>query len=78
VPAPGGRAQPLAAAYRPAAVAPLRAALERGERAVTRAVLALGPALLDDAALMAIGIDPEAFDDIDTREDLARLESRPR
>jgi molybdopterin-guanine dinucleotide biosynthesis protein A len=71
VPAPGGRPQPLAAAYRPAAAGPLAAALERGERALVPAVLALGPRLLDDAALAGFEGGLDNFFNLNTPEDLA-------
>ena len=74
VPAPGGRAQPLAAVYSARATSPLRAALDGGGRAVVRAVLALAPTLLDDARLSQIGIRPEALEDADTPADLKRME----
>ncbi|MEO5616528.1 MAG: molybdenum cofactor guanylyltransferase [Candidatus Eisenbacteria bacterium] len=77
VPAPGGRAQPLAAVYSARATAPLRAALDAGHRALVAAVLALSPTLLDDARLAALGISPEALEDADTPADLARLEALP-
>ena len=73
VPAPGGRAQPLAAVYAPAALAPLDGALAEGRRALVPAVMSLGPRLLDDAALGELGIAPECLDDADTPEALARL-----
>jgi nicotine blue oxidoreductase len=74
VPAPGGRPQPLAAAYAPAAAARLAAALAAGERALVPAVLALAPRILDDAALRGLGLAPECLDDVDTPEDLERVE----
>lgn len=76
VPAPGGRMQPLAAVYAAGAAAPLRAALDRGERAAVPAVRALRPRLLDDAALESIGVPPACFTDADTPDALARLEAR--
>ena len=78
VPAPGGRAQPLAAVYSRAACAPLRQALESGGSALVPAVRVLGPRLLDDETLRAIGLSPSDFDDLDTPEDLAAFESRER
>lgn len=74
VPAPGGRAQPLAAWYAPAAAAPLAAALARGERALVPAVAALAPHLVDDAALAALGAPPDAFLNVNTPETLARAQ----
>jgi molybdopterin-guanine dinucleotide biosynthesis protein A len=78
VPAPGGHAQPLAAVYSPEAAAPLRAALESGARALVPAVMALGPRVLDDSALRAIGLDPADFADLDTPADLAAYEAERR
>jgi len=71
VPAPGGRAQPLAAWYAPAALAPLAAALARGERALVPAVAALAPRYVDDAALAALGAGPSSFLNVNTPGDLA-------
>lgn len=71
VPAPGGRAQPLAAWYAPAALAPLAAALARGERALVPAVAALSPRYADDATLAALGAGPDAFLNVNTPADLA-------
>ena len=74
VPAPGGRAQPLAAVYGPAAREPLEGALAEGRRALVPAVMTLGPRLLDDAALALLDLPPACFEDADTPEVLARLE----
>lgn len=71
VPAPGGRAQPLAAWYAPAALAPLAAALSRGERALVPAVASLSPRYLDDAALAALGAGAHSFLNVNTPADLA-------
>ena len=76
LPAPGGRAQPLAAVYAPAAQAPLDGALAEGRRALVPAVMTLGPRLLDDAALAALDLPPGCFEDADTPDVLARLERR--
>jgi molybdopterin-guanine dinucleotide biosynthesis protein A len=76
VPAPGGRPQPLAAAYRRAAAASLAAAIERGERALVPAVLAMGPRLLDDAALAELEGGLDSFFNLNTPEDLAEAERR--
>jgi molybdopterin-guanine dinucleotide biosynthesis protein A len=70
VPAPGGRPQPLAAAYAPGAVAPLAAAVERGERALVRAVLALPARIIEDAELVSwLGSSDEWFN-LNTPDDL--------
>lgn len=74
VPAPGGRLQPLAAAYGPAAVAPLAARLDAGERALVPAVEALGPLVLDDAELDALEGGSASFLNVNRPEDLARAE----
>jgi len=74
VPVPGGREQPLAAWYAPSALAPLAAALARGERALVPAVLALSPLLVDDAALAALGAGPDAFLNVNTLAELAGAE----
>ena len=74
VPAPGGRAQPLASVFGPAAIAPLAAAIAAGRRALVPEVLALRPRLLDDAALVALDVPPACLEDADTPEALARLE----
>ncbi len=81
LPAPGGIPQPLAAAYRPAAAPALIAALERGERTLTRAVMALGPRLLADAELERLEGGLENFFNLNTPDDFAaagrRLASAP-
>lgn len=76
LPAPGGIPQPLAAAYRLAAAAPLAAALERGERTLTAAVLALGPRLIADGELDRLEGGLGNFFNLNTLEDLAEAEVR--
>lgn len=76
VPAPGGTPQPLAAVYRPAATPALAAALERGERALIPAVLALEPRLLADPELERLEGGLENFFNLNTPEDLAAAERR--
>ena len=76
VPAPGGVPQPLAAAYGAQSVAPLAAALARGERAVTVAALALDPLVLSDAELGRIEGGVECFFNLNTPGDLAEAERR--
>ncbi|HTO90777.1 MAG TPA: molybdenum cofactor guanylyltransferase [Candidatus Sulfotelmatobacter sp.] len=78
VPAPGGRPQPLTAVYSRTARLPLRQAFESGARAVTPAVMALGPRMLADHELRALGLAPGDFADLDRPEDLAAFESRAR
>lgn len=76
VPAPGGRTQPLAAAYSAAGLDLLSEAFERGERSIVNALLALDPLLLQDAELAQLPGGSEAFFDVDTPEELARAEER--
>jgi molybdopterin-guanine dinucleotide biosynthesis protein A len=71
IPAPGGHAQPLAAVWSLPAVEALAHAFARGERSVTRAATTLGARLLDDAALVRLGIADEIARDVDTAADLA-------
>ena len=71
IPRVDGRSQPLAAAYRAGACVKLRAAWEAGERAIVKSLSHLDVAWLDDLA-------PDALDDFDTPDDLARLEARER
>jgi molybdenum cofactor guanylyltransferase len=78
VPSPGGRPQPLVAAYAGEAVVALAASFERGERSVTRAVLALEPLVLEDVELAALPGGLESFGDVDTRDALADAERRLR
>ena len=74
VPAPGGRPQPLAAAYAPGAIAPLAAAVERGERALVPAVLALPARIVADAELIAVLGSTDAWFNLNTPADLAFAE----
>ena len=76
VPAPGGTPQPLAAAYRPAAAAKLAAALARGERALTPAVLALPARLIADDELERLEGGLANFFNLNTPEDLVEAERR--
>lgn len=74
VPRVGGRVQPLVARF-PARHGPaLRRALARGERALVPAVLELDPLLVDEADVRRS--DPEllSFINVNTHEDLARVE----
>jgi molybdenum cofactor guanylyltransferase len=59
LPAPDGRAQPLAAAYAPSAVSPLGLALRGGAAALVPAVMALAPRVLGDDELRTLdgGLD---------------------
>jgi len=75
VPSPGGRTQPLLAAYAGEALAALADAFARGERAVTRAIDSLDPLVLGDAELAALPGGIECFFDVDTQEDFLRAES---
>jgi molybdenum cofactor guanylyltransferase len=76
VPAPGGRPQPLAAAYAPGAIAPLAAAVDRGERALVRAVLALPARVIGDAELLAALGSSDPWFNLNTPDDLAFAEGR--
>jgi molybdopterin-guanine dinucleotide biosynthesis protein A len=76
VPAPGGRTQPLVARYGAEALAPLAAALARGERALVPAVEALHPHVLDDAALAALPGGAGALLNVNTPADLAEAGAR--
>jgi molybdopterin-guanine dinucleotide biosynthesis protein A len=76
VPEPGGRAQPLFAAYAGAARAPLERALARGEQALVTAVLALDPLLLGDAELAALEGGLENFVNVNRPDELAEARRR--
>ena len=76
VPAPNGILQPLVAAYPSAAASRLAAQLERGERAATRAVAALGPCLLSDPELERLPGGLENVFNLNTPADLAVAEER--
>lgn len=76
LPAPGGIPQPLAAVYGPAAAGALARALERGERALTPAALALRPRLLDDGELARLPGGLENFFNLNTPDDLAEAARR--
>jgi molybdopterin-guanine dinucleotide biosynthesis protein A len=78
LPMPGGRAQPLVAAYSVEALAVLAGAFARGERSVVRAVETLDPLRLDDAALQSLPGGLESFLDVDTPDALADVERRLR
>jgi molybdopterin-guanine dinucleotide biosynthesis protein A len=71
IPAPGGHAQPMAAVWSLPAVHALARAFADGERSVTRAATMLDARLLDDAALLRLGIADEIARDVDTAADLA-------
>lgn len=73
-PAPGGRLQPLCAAYARAAYAPLAQAFARGERSITSAVRALDACVLDDAALARLPGGLDNWLNVNTAQDLARAE----
>lgn len=76
VPAPGGRAQPLAAVYSAAGLVRLSAAFEQGERSIVAAIRTLDVLLLDDAELATLPGGSEGFVDVDTPEALAKAEER--
>lgn len=71
LPAPDARVQPLVAAYAPAALAPLAAALQDGRRALVPEVLALPHALVDDAALARMPGSRAGLLNVNTPADLA-------
>lgn len=75
VPSPGGNAQPLAAVYAPGATARLRSRLDAGERALVHAVEMLGGRVLCDEELARLEISAASLEDIDTPQDLVRLEA---
>jgi molybdopterin-guanine dinucleotide biosynthesis protein A len=76
IPAPGGIAQPLAAAYAPRARDLLAARLAAGERAPGRALGALVTLALDDTALAAVPGGADAFFNLNTPADLAAARAR--
>jgi molybdopterin-guanine dinucleotide biosynthesis protein A len=65
---------PLAAAYRRAAAARLRAALDAGERRVVAAVTALDCAVVDGGVLAALDPDGALLCNVNTPDDYARAE----
>ena len=76
LPAPGGIPQPLVACYAQAAFAPLAGALASGERSPTRAALAMGARLLDDAEIASLPGGVAALLNVNTPEDLEQAERR--
>lgn len=76
IPAPGGVAQPLAAAYAPPARDVLAERLAAGERAPSGAIAALTTLVLDDAALAALPGGADAFFNLNTPADLAAARAR--
>jgi molybdopterin-guanine dinucleotide biosynthesis protein A len=74
VPAPGGDLEPLVARYEPGATAALAAALAEG-RPLRAAVAGLSPETLGDAELRGYGDPRRMFANVNTRADLAALES---
>ncbi len=77
VPAPGGRLQPLVAAYTPEAASALAAAFEAGERSIVRAVERLQPTVIqDDELASSPGGAAAFFFNLNTREDLLAAERR--
>ena len=78
VPSPGGRPQPLLAAYSGEALVALAESFARGERSATRAALSLTPLLLQDAELTMMPGGLDAFLDVDTPDALADAKRRLR
>lgn len=76
IPAPGGKPQPLAAAYAPRATLALAMVMSRGERALVPAVLTLDPLILPDSELANWEGGSEAFFNLNTPEDFAEAERR--
>jgi molybdopterin-guanine dinucleotide biosynthesis protein A len=74
--APGGIAQPLAAAYAPAARDVLARRLALGERAPSRAIASLQSIVLDDAAIAKLPGGREAFFNLNTPADLDEARRR--
>lgn len=74
VPRAGGHMQPLAARYGPEAAGPVRAGIERG-RAMKEVVAALGPEIVEEAELRRFGDPALMFENVNSPEDLARVES---
>ncbi|HES57800.1 MAG TPA: molybdenum cofactor guanylyltransferase [Firmicutes bacterium] len=74
VPAWDGRLQPLVAVYRRDASKALLRAIERGERSLSRALAALDSIRLSEAWCRAIDPAGASFSNINTADDLARLE----
>jgi molybdenum cofactor guanylyltransferase len=76
IPAPGGIAQPLAAAYAPRARHVLAAKLAAGERAPSRAVSALVSLPIDDEGLSELPGGRDAFFNLNTPADLDEARRR--
>ena len=76
VPRVGGMPQPLVAAYAPDATRRLRASMDAGERSLVAAVVALEPVWIDDAELADLPGGPDAWLNVNTREDLERARTR--
>jgi molybdopterin-guanine dinucleotide biosynthesis protein A len=76
VPEPGGRPQPLFAAYSGAAREPLARALARGEQALVPAVMALDPLRLGDEELAMLEGGLENFINVNRPDDLADARRR--
>jgi molybdopterin-guanine dinucleotide biosynthesis protein A len=76
LPAPGGVPQPLASVLSARAAPALAAAFDAGERSAAAAIVALGPVVLDDAALERLPGGVAAFFNLNTRADLERAAAR--
>jgi len=75
-PRPDDHLQPLVAAYAPQARAALAATIERGERSLVAAVLAIGARVIEREELAALPHGLEAFLNVNTPEDLDEAERR--
>ena len=76
VPAPAGIAQPVAAAYAPAAVPVLMACHVHGEAAPSRALRSLAVQFLDDAGLNRLPGGPDCLFNLNTAADRSEAERR--
>lgn len=78
VPRLGERVEPLHARYHRRVLPRVQAHLDRGARALHRLLAELTVAWLDEAALRAVDPDLASLENVNTRDDLARIETRLR
>ena len=76
IPAPGGKLQPLVAAYAPRAALALAVAMSKGERALVPAALTLDPLILPDSEIAAWEGGVAAFFNLNTPEDFVEAVRR--